>query len=848
MGSCNPWRRVGRALRLPFGITIPFASVVAQCGITALPSIPFAGVDGTVVASVNWDPDGAGPLPARVVVAGTFKTAGNAVCTGVAMFDEQTREWSRIGTLMTGTSSSVQALAVLPNGQLAAGGSNLTAYGIHVAAWDGSSWQPLANVIGTEVSKLAIAGNADLIASGTFTNIGGVAASRIARWDGTSWAPLGAGLTSTPQALLAMTNGDVVAGGSGFNLGGLGYHGIARWDGLAWSTLGAGITSNDGTVTHLLELANGDLLVCGSLYTVGDGAVVARGVARWDGSNWSSLGTGTDYNGATLAIELPTGTLVVTGPFSSAGGTSAPGIAEWDGSAWSAPYASPAVNGTDEVRTMAVSPSGKLIVGGNLPGHGFANIAAWSGQAWRSLGGGIDGAVLATLALPDGSALVGGSFRVIDGVAADYLAKWDGNSWQPVGAGLNGAVTALAMSSDGRLFVGGDFTMAGSSQAAHMAVWDGVQWGRLAGGITSGSQGTGLRYVEDMLVDANEDLIVCGGFSELDGTAANRVGRWDGSAWSPLGPNGLSNHPFVLAERDGVLFAGTAFGVHKWNGSQWANVGLSFNSSVVSLGWLPNGDLVAGGYFTQAGGVPCDGVARWNGTLWWPVGVDAPHAMSMVSLPNGDLVAAGYTGTSTSTANSTRRVYRWNGSSWSAISGAFTASSDRLSLAWLTSGEVMVGGSFTRQDTAAHAYLARFATTCPAAVASFGSGCPGSGGTTHLASTAPAWVGGTPTAEASGLPANGIGIVMRGLLTANLPLSTIFPQAGANCALLVDPLFLQVVLPVAGTATTAITIPPSPQLAGLVLHEQILALDLGATGSLVDATTSNRLTLTVGIF
>ena len=55
MGSCNPWRSVGRTLRLLFGTTTPFASVVAQCGIAALPSIPFAGVDATVVASVNWD-------------------------------------------------------------------------------------------------------------------------------------------------------------------------------------------------------------------------------------------------------------------------------------------------------------------------------------------------------------------------------------------------------------------------------------------------------------------------------------------------------------------------------------------------------------------------------------------------------------------------------------------------------------------------------------------------------------------------------------------------------------------------------------------------------------------------
>ena len=61
-----------RALALVLSPT----AVVAQCGTQWLPGAGQAGTTSSFV-STPWDPDGAGPLPAVLVVGGFFRTIGN---------------------------------------------------------------------------------------------------------------------------------------------------------------------------------------------------------------------------------------------------------------------------------------------------------------------------------------------------------------------------------------------------------------------------------------------------------------------------------------------------------------------------------------------------------------------------------------------------------------------------------------------------------------------------------------------------------------------------------------------------------------------------------------------------
>ncbi len=71
----------------------------------------------------------------------------------------------------------------------------------------------------------------------------------------------------------------------------------------------------DCDVTALTTLANGNV-IAGGAFTLADGVTV-NGVARWDGSTWSALGTGLDAfspfgPSANAVIEMTNGDIVTT--------------------------------------------------------------------------------------------------------------------------------------------------------------------------------------------------------------------------------------------------------------------------------------------------------------------------------------------------------------------------------------------------------------------------------------------------------------------------------------------------------------------------------------------------------
>lgn len=133
------------------------ATALAQCATWWAPGAGIAGVyGGPVHCAVEWDPDGAGPLPPRLVVGGAFTRAGSALTANIAAFDPQTDTWSALGT---GTDGVVRALAATPGGDLIVGGSFATAGGIaasNIARWNGAGWAAIGGGQLAEVVALAV--------------------------------------------------------------------------------------------------------------------------------------------------------------------------------------------------------------------------------------------------------------------------------------------------------------------------------------------------------------------------------------------------------------------------------------------------------------------------------------------------------------------------------------------------------------------------------------------------------------------------------------------------------------------------------------------------------------------
>ena len=89
---------------------------------------------------------------------------------------------------------------------------------------------------------------------------------------------------------------------------------------------------------------------------------------------------------------------------------------------------------------------------------------------------------------------------------------------------------------------------------------------------------------------------------------------------------------------------------------------------------------------------------------------------------------------------------------------------------------------------------------------------------------------------------------MLGFAPISVPLSSILPAGLPGCALLASPDVLAV-LPVAnGVARQQLAIPALPTLVGASYRQQVLRLDVAATGGFASLAGSNGLLLTIGAY
>ena len=312
-----------------------------------------------------------------------------------------------------------------------------------VAKWDGSRWIGLgSNGAGESAfecefndcyfTDVVIAPNGDVYVSGDFDLAGQPERLSIARWDGTTWSAVG-NRTFYISAMALDSDSRLVVTGDFENLSGVpeaDY--IAKWDGDSWLALGSNGTG-DGFLNAMGYLitagSNSSLYVSGEFTDVA-GIVGNDYIAKWNGSNWESIGEHVidgdevDLQASSLLVDSTSGTDVLyVGGYLSWEDHEDLQVAKWDGTAWSALEGDSPLDGY--VNNLARASNGVLVAVGQFGWrneYSYSSIASWDGKSWRPLGS--DDADLTTVVVTSDSRLiVGGGFRDLgDSATADWLA------------------------------------------------------------------------------------------------------------------------------------------------------------------------------------------------------------------------------------------------------------------------------------------------------------------------------------------------------------------------------------------------------------------------------------------
>jgi hypothetical protein len=309
-----------------------------------------------------------------------------------------------------------------------------------------------------------------------------------------------------PVYAIATVDSFVYVGGSFTKIGSIDALNIARWDGHSWSALGSGLSSDSIVPVVSSIVIKDDEVYAGGFFT-NSGTTSLSNIAKWDGANWYSLGSGTDNPVYAIAIDQ-NGNLFAGGCFTTAGGIAVSHIAEWQASV----------------------------------------------STWKSIGNGVSGGLVTkvnSLVIKDSLLIIGGDFANAGGNLVNNIAVWNGTVWAGIGTGTNGPVKSVAIKGTD-FYAAGEFTMAGGTAANHYAKWNGSVWADVDGGVD---------YAPACIYAVPTDVYVA---SSINSLGFNHITKYD-CCWDPFG-SGLNNTAEVISVKGKDVWVGGMF--HQAGGKQ----------------------------------------------------------------------------------------------------------------------------------------------------------------------------------------------------------------------------------------------------------------------------------------
>ena len=325
------------------------------------------------------------------------------------------------------------------NGELYATGFFSTLCGTsnnYIAKYNGSTWQAVGNGFPNAGHHLTTINN-QLYGAAYQPSID---SNWLYKFDGTNFNKLGEGVYLTTAVVgfsqtanlynIIDYNGSIVVCGEFDRVANKHISGIMKWTGTQWDSLGSGLSGNIPSTPpvmypHDMCLFGTDLIVAGNFHSAG--GQIVNGIAKWDGSQWLSLGQG--FNSTVYGVGVYNGELYAGGDFTMSGTTSLTYIAKWNGASWVDPgfrmfYIS--ASNYSFIHTLKVL-NNKLIICGGFDRAVFGvdtmncqSIVCYDGTILDTLSGGLPSQEVEAIAIYNGQLFAGGGPNNSSSYIASY--------------------------------------------------------------------------------------------------------------------------------------------------------------------------------------------------------------------------------------------------------------------------------------------------------------------------------------------------------------------------------------------------------------------------------------------
>lgn len=315
---------------------------------------------------------------------------------------------------------------------------------------------------------------------------------------------------------------------------------------------------------------------------------------------------------------------------------------------------------SDEVRSLAIQPDGKILIGGNFSYLG----AKWVGEFARlypdgthdsNFFGHANSSVDTVAVQPDGNILVGGWFNYMNDWPHSHIGRFfpDGSLDPAINPAINTYgvfVDSLVYQPDGKILVGGSFTTLAGQTRNNIARLN-------ANGTLDAFNPSANAHVMALALQPDGRIVAAGNFTYLGGQTRNRIGRLnsDGTLDTTFDPNANSTVDALVLQPDGKILVGGSFttlaGQNRnylarlnSNGSVDTSFNPVLNGGVSGIALQADGSVVLAGGFTTVGGLPRGGLARVSpaGTVdpyWSPQVAGGVNGVAIQ--PDGKILVGG---------------------------------------------------------------------------------------------------------------------------------------------------------------------------------------------------------------